>query len=226
MSNLSGPLPTTSGLALPNVLRKPPGELWTLAHRVPGSSCAFLTSRTMLKTAANLQTQPVLVSVLQSELPEGSQLAELASRLVATIMEACSRPVEDVHILLEPPAAGRIAFRRKIVTSTGTHSSTRASAFQALQRHKGDRAGYARQYGEERNERGRRAGERIAESWPMVESRLPWQGKGSFGVGRQLTRGWLRFFLGCCRTRADRQGGLGMAAGNRFCGARRTRTEP
>ena len=80
MSNLSGPLPTTSGLALPNVLRKPPGELWTLAHRVPGSSCAFLTSRTMLKTAANLQTQPVLVSVLQAELPQGSQLAELASR--------------------------------------------------------------------------------------------------------------------------------------------------
>ena len=30
------------------------------------------------------------------------------------IAEACSRPVEDVHILFEPPAAGRIAFGGKL----------------------------------------------------------------------------------------------------------------
>ena len=127
------------------------------------ASCAFLTNRTMLKTATDLETR----SLCWSPSCKRNFLRGVNSpswhQDVATIAEACSRPVEDVHILLEPPAAGRIAFRRKVVTSTGTHSSTRASAFQALQRYKGDRAGYARQYGEERNERGRRAGERIAE---------------------------------------------------------------
>ena len=54
--------------------------------------------------------QPVLVSVLQAEPPRGDELSEQASRLTAAIAEACSRPHEKVHIVFEPPAAGRIAF--------------------------------------------------------------------------------------------------------------------
>ena len=54
--------------------------------------------------------QPVLVSVLQAEPPRGDELSEQASRLTAAIAEACSRPHENVHIVFEPPAAGRISF--------------------------------------------------------------------------------------------------------------------
>lgn len=57
---------------------------------------------------------PVLVSVLQAELTQRSQLSEQASRLAVAIAEACGRPIENVHIIFEPPAAGRIAFGGKL----------------------------------------------------------------------------------------------------------------
>ena len=53
---------------------------------------------------------PVLVSVLQFERPEGRQLSRLASSLTQAVAEACERPMENVHVVFEPPAAGRIAF--------------------------------------------------------------------------------------------------------------------
>lgn len=59
---------------------------------------------------------PVLVSVLQAEVPQRSQLSEQALRLATAIAEICGRPIENVHILFEPPATGRIAFGGKLQT--------------------------------------------------------------------------------------------------------------
>jgi len=58
--------------------------------------------------------EPVFVSVLQASVEEGSQLAERVSGLTKAIAGACGRPAENVHIILEPPAAGRIAFGGKL----------------------------------------------------------------------------------------------------------------
>ena len=58
--------------------------------------------------------QPILVSVLEAEPPRGRELSEQASRLAEAIAEACGRPAENVHIIFEPPAAGRIAFGGKL----------------------------------------------------------------------------------------------------------------
>jgi phenylpyruvate tautomerase PptA (4-oxalocrotonate tautomerase family) len=53
---------------------------------------------------------PVLVRVLQYAPPEGDALAEEIGRLTRAIAEACGRATHNVHVLYEPPAAGRIAF--------------------------------------------------------------------------------------------------------------------
>lgn len=58
--------------------------------------------------------EPVLVSVLQAEVAEGGELEEQALRLTRGIAEACDRPVENVHIIFEPPAAGRVSFGGKL----------------------------------------------------------------------------------------------------------------
>ena len=57
---------------------------------------------------------PVFVSVLKSRLPREEQMRETAGRLSDLIAEECNRPPENVHILFEPDAAGRVWFGGRI----------------------------------------------------------------------------------------------------------------
>jgi phenylpyruvate tautomerase PptA (4-oxalocrotonate tautomerase family) len=53
---------------------------------------------------------PVFVSVLKADVPEPDKLAAEVARLTEAIAEVCSRPPENVHVLYQPPARGRVAF--------------------------------------------------------------------------------------------------------------------
>jgi hypothetical protein len=53
---------------------------------------------------------PVFVTVLKARLPRGEELEREVRDLAKEIGSACRRSPENVHILYEPPAAGRIAF--------------------------------------------------------------------------------------------------------------------
>ena len=55
-------------------------------------------------------TLPVFVSVLKAAPPQGDALDREARALTEAVAEACGRPAANVHLLYEPPAAGRIAF--------------------------------------------------------------------------------------------------------------------
>ncbi len=55
-------------------------------------------------------TLPVFVSVLQAAPPGGDALGREARALTEAVAGACGRSAEHVHLLYEPPAAGRIAF--------------------------------------------------------------------------------------------------------------------
>ncbi len=55
-------------------------------------------------------TLPVFVSVLEAAPPRGDALDREVRALTEAIAAACGRPTEHVHLLYEPPAAGRIAF--------------------------------------------------------------------------------------------------------------------
>ena len=54
--------------------------------------------------------RPVIVTVLEADPPRGPALADEAARLTRAIAAACGRPSENVHLIYEPPARGRIAF--------------------------------------------------------------------------------------------------------------------
>lgn len=53
---------------------------------------------------------PVIVSLLQAQVPEGDALAEQIQLLTEAIAKGIGRPAENIHIIIEPAARGRIAF--------------------------------------------------------------------------------------------------------------------
>ncbi len=53
---------------------------------------------------------PVIVSLLQADVPEGEALAEQIRLLTQAIATGVGRSAEHIHIIVEPPARGRIAF--------------------------------------------------------------------------------------------------------------------
>lgn len=53
---------------------------------------------------------PVIVSLIQANPPTGQDLEEQVSRLTESIARTVGHPPENIHILIEPPAVGRIAF--------------------------------------------------------------------------------------------------------------------
>lgn len=61
--------------------------------------------------------RPVFVSVLMGQRPSEGTIRHQAERLAASFAQACGRPKENVHILYEPSAAGRIAFGGELVTA-------------------------------------------------------------------------------------------------------------
>lgn len=58
--------------------------------------------------------RPVIVSVLQADLPDAAALGEQVARLTDAIAKVCERPAENVHLIFEPRARGRIAFGGKL----------------------------------------------------------------------------------------------------------------
>ena len=53
--------------------------------------------------------RPVFVRVLRRAIPEGAALREEIASLTKAVAVACDRREKNVHVLYEPPAAGRLA---------------------------------------------------------------------------------------------------------------------
>jgi phenylpyruvate tautomerase PptA (4-oxalocrotonate tautomerase family) len=58
---------------------------------------------------------PVFVSVLKANAHSADELALEIARLSVAIADVCDRPPENVHILYQPPARGRIAFGGRLL---------------------------------------------------------------------------------------------------------------
>ena len=54
--------------------------------------------------------QPVFVVVIQANPPQGDKLQEQITSLTEAISRATGRTAENIHIIIEAPASGRIAF--------------------------------------------------------------------------------------------------------------------
>lgn len=57
---------------------------------------------------------PVFVRILEARPPKESELRRLIKKLTEAVAEVLDRPEENVHILVEPPALGRISFGGKL----------------------------------------------------------------------------------------------------------------
>lgn len=91
------------------VFRTPQGQTWVRLHE--------LSKERYSENGGGPEPgiQPVFVRVLKAALPHSPELEKEVFALAAAVARACNRPVENVHVLYEPPAAGRIAFGGKFL---------------------------------------------------------------------------------------------------------------
>jgi len=91
------------------VFASPRGETWVTLHFVATEAYAENGD------GPPAGVQPVVVSIVQANPPTGAMLAEQVARLTRAIAAACGRPPENVHLVYQPKAAGRVAFGGRLV---------------------------------------------------------------------------------------------------------------
>ncbi|MEM7247401.1 MAG: hypothetical protein AAF533_18825 [Acidobacteriota bacterium] len=91
------------------VLETPPGRTWVRVHRL--SRCRHAENDEELPVDA----RPTFVRLLLARWPDEARRSELATRLTAEVAAACDRPADNLTLIFEPPAAGRIAFGGRLV---------------------------------------------------------------------------------------------------------------
>ncbi len=96
--NLAQRLADAAGSALD----APPQSTWIKLHLIPADHYA--------ENDGAMEGPPVIVRLLQAEPLTGDALEAQLSVLTEAIAEVLQRPAENVHIIVEPPAAGRVAF--------------------------------------------------------------------------------------------------------------------
>lgn len=103
--NLAGELAVSAA----KVFESPPGQTWVKLRILPRAHYA----ENGLDPAENVF--PVFVSVLKRHTPSQEEMEREIGALTKAISQACRRPAQNVHILYEPQAAGRLAFGGRIV---------------------------------------------------------------------------------------------------------------
>lgn len=98
-------------------------QLANAAGDVFGSSPAATWVKIWLIDAANYaennvfagsENFPVFVNVMKARLETDDELEEEISRLTKVVAQICKRPLENVHIIYQPAAAGRVSFGGKL----------------------------------------------------------------------------------------------------------------
>lgn len=94
--------------AAAGVLGSPAGGTWVTVDTIPRASYAE-------NGGAEPGLAPVFVRVLLRAGPPREGLAEQVAALTRTVAGCCGRPEENVHVIYEPAAAGRVAFGGRLV---------------------------------------------------------------------------------------------------------------
>jgi len=85
-----------------NVLQSRPQGTWVKLQ--------FLNAAAYAENSGAIEGLPIIVSLNQAEPPTGDALKRQVASLAQAIAQVAGRPVENVHIIVEPAAKGRIAF--------------------------------------------------------------------------------------------------------------------
>jgi phenylpyruvate tautomerase PptA (4-oxalocrotonate tautomerase family) len=90
------------------IVGTPKGGTWVKIHAIPSENYAENGAE------PDDTVFPVFVSILKSRLPDPKAMQAEVTRLTETIAQICARPPENVHIIYQPPAAGRAAFGGRV----------------------------------------------------------------------------------------------------------------
>ncbi len=93
------------------VLGSPPRGTWVTIELVPPVRYAE-------SGGAEPGVAPVFVRVLLRDGAPREGLADQVTALCRAIATCCGRPAENVHLIYEPAAAGRVAFGGNLVSAT------------------------------------------------------------------------------------------------------------
>ena len=107
---LDGGLAATLADMAGQVFGGPPASTWVRVRSLPQEQYAENG------VASPEGWRSVFVTVRKAQRPTGSALEAEVRALTEGVARVCGRPVENVHILYEPDAKGRIAFGGKLRT--------------------------------------------------------------------------------------------------------------
>lgn len=97
--------------AIGPLLGSAPGGTWVRLRALPRSSYAESGG------GPAPDVRPVFVSVLRRTWPEPPSMTGQVQRITEAVARLCGRPADNVHVLHEAPALGRLAFGGRIVGS-------------------------------------------------------------------------------------------------------------
>jgi enamine deaminase RidA (YjgF/YER057c/UK114 family) len=101
------------------------GGCWVRLHRLDAADYAE-------SGGAAPDVAPVFVRVVRHELPPPADRARSAGALADAIARVLSRPRENVHVLFEPAAAGRIAFGGELASGPPRHRAGSGAKWEAI----------------------------------------------------------------------------------------------
>jgi phenylpyruvate tautomerase PptA (4-oxalocrotonate tautomerase family) len=93
------------------VLETKPGNTWVKLHFLPREH--YAENGDLAE-----EVQPVFVSVLLGRCYDSKEHARAALEMTEAFATILNRPKENIHILFEPNAMGRIAFGGKLLTDS------------------------------------------------------------------------------------------------------------
>ena len=93
---------------LGEVFHSSPGRTWIKVHPLLANQYAENGGRPE-------GVYPVFVTVMKSELPLLEEMQKEVAKITGAVAQICGRPAENVHVIYQPEARGRVAFGGKIV---------------------------------------------------------------------------------------------------------------
>jgi phenylpyruvate tautomerase PptA (4-oxalocrotonate tautomerase family) len=91
------------------IFRSGPGSTWVVLH---GHSAEGYAEN---DGGSGDSFGPVFIRVLKKSVPSGPDLKAEVEALTRAVAEVCGRDPGQVHVIYEPPAAGRVAFGGRLV---------------------------------------------------------------------------------------------------------------
>lgn len=62
------------------------------------------------------EVYPIFISVLKAKFPETDEIEMEVEKITGAVARICGRPSENVHVIYQPEARGRVAFGGKMVS--------------------------------------------------------------------------------------------------------------